>query len=39
MEFNRVLVQDLIDLLPHLSHGKGSALGVRGQGVGASRHL
>lgn len=39
MQFDGVLVQDLIDLLPHLSHGKGSALGVRGQGVGSSRHL
>lgn len=39
MEFHRVLVQDLIDFLPHLPHGEGSALRVRGQGVGPSGHL
>lgn len=30
VEFHRILVQDLIHLLPHLPHGEGSALGVRG---------
>lgn len=30
VEFHRVLVQDLIHFLPHLPHGEGSALGVRG---------
>lgn len=39
MEFHRVLVQDVVDFLPHLFHGEGSALGVRGQGAGARVHL